>query len=290
MARMPAAIFTDYRPYSPSRSPHWRWECAVGYLQNDCGIDAEEDQTIRGATGYLRQFDAACTLSQKAAVQRRYPTLTAAMNLFDAPSPQTWELRARLLTDQTNEQIAQTLGLDLRVVDVFERLFFDVRTNGRVRGMDRIVLQIFSGFDAFASVPEQTVWLYFALAGGAPVLDLLIGDYLGRPDSQHPDRHLLAELARLLTREHGAFIYGEFELSARLVLQCYDLIRDRTNEDSADNRLLLVYVDILRLAAKLPLSTCRRKVRALPAPTSHALPAHESDVSEDALTSAVTTS
>ena len=161
MARMPASIVSDFRVYDPFRSPDWRWRCAVGYLQNHGSTDEEQDRGILAAVRYLKAFDAARTLSQKAAVQRQYPSLTAALNLYDAPVAQTWELRARFLTDETDEQIAQATGLDLRVVDVFERLFFDVRRKGKVGGRDWIIGHIFTNFQPHADVPEPVVWLYW---------------------------------------------------------------------------------------------------------------------------------
>jgi len=252
MARMQVSTVRDYRGYSPFRTFDWRWRCAVDYVHSGCSPDEEDDQTVQAAAAYLRKFQAAGTLSQKLTVQRKYPILVAAMNLNDACSPRTWELRARLLTDQTDEQIAQSTGLDLRVVDLFERLFFDVKRHGKLCGLDWILSNLFAGFDPHAEAPEPLVWMVMALGGGTPVLNLLMGDYLGRPEPQHPNRRQLAQLARLLTREHGAFRCGQHELSARLMSQCYELVRDRIDLQSDANRLLPVQLGVLRMVAKLP--------------------------------------
>ena len=287
MARMPVSTVREYRGYSPFRTFDWRWRCAVDYVHSGCSPDEEDDQTVQAAAAYLRKFDAAGTLSQKLAVQRKYPILVAAVNLHDACSPRTWELRARLLTDQTDEQIAQATGLDLRVVDLFGRVFFDVKRNEKVCGLDWILSNLFIGFDPRSEAPEPLVWMVMALGGGTPVLELLIGDYLGRPEPQHPNRRHLAQLARLLTRENAAFRCGQRELSSQLMTQCYELVRDRIDVDSVANRLLPVQLGVLRMVAKLPRPTRWRKAGASPAPTS---PARAAIVPEEAIPNIATVS
>ena len=154
-------------------------------------------------------------------------------------------------------QAVQATGLDLRVVDLFGRVFFDVKRNEKVCGLDWILSNLFAGFDPHAQAPEPLVWMVMALGGGTAVLELLIRDSQGRPEPQYPNRRQIAQLARLLTREHGAFRCGQRELSSQLMTQCYELVRDRIDVDSVANRLLPVQLGILRMVAKLPSSAGR---------------------------------
>lgn len=51
---------------------------------------------------------------------------------------------------------------------------------------------------------EGQIWRYLAVAGGVPLLDLVVADFLRRPEPRYPDRQCLAERARFVVIDAAA--------------------------------------------------------------------------------------
>jgi hypothetical protein len=81
---------------------------------------------------------------------------------------------------------------------MFEKHFFNVADC--LLATDWLLVQVVKIFPGQPATEGQ-VWKYLALAGGPLVLDMMIADYLGRPEPAYADRAELAAKGRFVVRE-----------------------------------------------------------------------------------------
>ncbi len=67
------------------------------------------------------------TSRDRAALRKEMPAVNAAHRIYQANGPTRWIVEARLLARQSDEEIAQAVGLEAGVVEWFEKLFLHVR-------------------------------------------------------------------------------------------------------------------------------------------------------------------
>jgi hypothetical protein len=97
----------------------------------------------------------------------------SAHQLYQSETPSRWEVEARLLAGQTDNEIALSTGLPPAVVAAFERFFFDVRD--RLAAGDYILFGVI-GYDVVGGFREgdlRTLWAYFAYSAGPKFFELV---------------------------------------------------------------------------------------------------------------------
>ena len=123
----------------PFRTPKWRLERVVQLISH---------RSVRSRPGqydddyiqiYWRILLALAAAgddeANRDAVFREYPDVCAAHRFHYSPDlEQRQTLEARLLTDETFEQIASRYGVAPQVIDYYEKLFFDVRDRMHAKG------------------------------------------------------------------------------------------------------------------------------------------------------------
>lgn len=118
-----------------------------------------------------------------------------ANQLHEEPCPLTWEIEARLLAGQSDEQIADKLDLPTDVVAGYVAAFFDFRS-----GLDRdtwLFLYAVQGpITPGEELTEGDIWRLVAWLYGPVGVDLIIDDYRGRTDPENTDATVLAGLLR----------------------------------------------------------------------------------------------
>jgi hypothetical protein len=176
--------------------------------------------------------------------RRRWPELSAAHELFEEDGVQRAELEARLLlSGQPLQTTAEQMGLRRDVVQVYARFFFDVASGmNDIRWLLVRVLQV-----PCSGVSEGLLWKYWALAGGRDILDLLIADYLARPQPQISDRHRLAEEARLMARGL-AVDFPNLAAVAAIVTPMTRLFQDADRRHGIGQRLVQMHRRFIGLA------------------------------------------
>ena len=124
-----------------------------------------------------------------------WSAIAHAQAVHDQDTPTRWELEARLLAGESDAVIARKSGVRMRVVRAYHDWLFDVRE--RLGAIDWLMCEAVRAGPMWPCVPtEADTWRYMAAAAGPIALDVLIGDYLGRPDGASPQRHEHAERLR----------------------------------------------------------------------------------------------
>jgi hypothetical protein len=243
MSMLPTNAFWKSDPF---HTPAWRWDRAGALVATRKRASRHDDSITRSLVQFRSALiEARSTRQQKNFMQRCHP-LSAAYLVYHSAGPQRDELEARLLTGRPLSEIAGKTGISADVIQAYADAFFDVLdclTAGDWL-MFRVV-QINSR--DHRPLSEGQIWKYWAVAGGPIILDLLVDDYLGRPDRQSPNRHEQAEKARFLAREQaeyqqsGAMTAEGFHRSEKLFH-----VRDTRRGSSPEDKMLALQHDCLR--------------------------------------------
>jgi hypothetical protein len=176
-AATPDRLILRSDPFAP---PEWRWLYA-------CQVH-EQIRTSRRRRSdpdwlqpLLALTEAVNPIGRKKRTESVSPELFVAYRLFEAGGPTRWELEARILARQSNEDIAAAMGLGASVVSDFELNFFNVRN--RLSAGDFILLEIV-GYLPFAGIREgdfRTLWRYYGFAAGPKMLEIVMAVSQDRP-------------------------------------------------------------------------------------------------------------
>src|SRR5665213_2264909 len=126
----------DFQRMSPFRKPDSMWTRTMILFQNRKRPECWEDPTLKLAFDYIRAMDAADSDAKRANVERRIPDVAAALGLQVEAGPTRDELEARLLAGESFDAIAGKIHLPMRVIEVYEKLFYNVSES--LRATDRL--------------------------------------------------------------------------------------------------------------------------------------------------------
>lgn len=127
-SRPPIMSLYDTRPTSPFHRPSWRWDRASILVTSGRRIvGRDKEPGVVRCAAFLRDLRAASTPRKRAGVERRHPSLAAAYAVYEAGGDARVVLEARLLSGQSDAEVAIATGLDQAVVAAFEAAFFAVR-------------------------------------------------------------------------------------------------------------------------------------------------------------------
>ena len=199
---MPQPI--EFRPTNPKRSPDWRWRLAGYYLDEDVNPSRRTDKLVRDIVRFRRGLDEAEAQDSDALrweVYGRHLALFEAYQIYDddagagsgdddddefgmmnfvtdtrtqSSNTLRWELEARLLSGQDKKDIAEKLGTEESVVDVYERVFFNVED--RLKS-DAYIAHTVIGSDAVKNLSSgkvEQIWKLWAWRMGPAVVDWLV--------------------------------------------------------------------------------------------------------------------
>src|SRR5262249_54616531 len=111
------------RPDHPLRPPDWRWLRAADLWEKGGQPSSHEaDAWVRNALAFHRLLQQDRDLQKRT----RLSALFQAHQLYCDESLRRWEVEARLLTDEPLAQIAAKCGSTPRVINAFEKVFFNV--------------------------------------------------------------------------------------------------------------------------------------------------------------------
>ena len=103
--------------------------------------------------------------------------LAAAHNVFAEDGPQRWELESLLLIGLPSDQIGERCGLPPNVIDLYEQVFFAVRTCLKAQ-VYLLIHVVGDGRDrGFQDNEVRNFWAYMALSGQPTILKLLIDTF-----------------------------------------------------------------------------------------------------------------
>lgn len=177
---------------SPRRAPHWRWLRAVeidgGGVAARKRLDGPDGYTwIRRALKTKRHIDRAANRpdAMYAAVLRDEDMFWAYSMWLEDKMPTRWAIEARVLANESDEEIAYKLGTTTEIVEAYINVFFDVRQ--KLDHFDYVLNVIMA--DAVSRGLQERhydlLWKMFGLIGGPHVLDATIRRCaeIGKPSS-----------------------------------------------------------------------------------------------------------
>ena len=156
-----------------TRVPHWRWLQAQSLIDQNANPDPKVDDAW--------VLDARNAISGCAAGPKISAINEALAVWRDGSLERRWELEARLLTDESLEQIARKGELTVDVVEAFAELFFAVRA--RRKATDWLMRRAveYNPITGFTGPLPGALWKYVALTDGTAALELVIAVTTDRP-------------------------------------------------------------------------------------------------------------
>ena len=105
--------------------PAWRWQCALELAElRGSGGDRDVDDVMHHAAGFMRIMNSGA--DSVAEARHKYPLIAQAKSLWD--KPHSWQQFVIMaLGGFTKDAMSAKLNVKAEVVDVAERLFFDIR-------------------------------------------------------------------------------------------------------------------------------------------------------------------
>jgi hypothetical protein len=167
---------------NPFRSPSWRCARVMKLLRLELPPRRFDGYPIRAYRRFILNCNAAGNDEQQLEVAYEdLPHVASAHSLHYSPEIEAQQiLEARLLTGETFEVISSRLGLETQAVELYEQLFFDVRSRLRARDVINKFILDSRGARSFCKdgtmTVEQRGFLYrlFAYYDGPLVLDAMI--------------------------------------------------------------------------------------------------------------------
>lgn len=166
-----------FRKNNPKRPVDWRWQLAGELLARQSRIRrSAADPMLQKAISFRRQLERCETDDDYLHLLTVEPHAYEAWALFDDNQDcgTKWELEARLLTQQTYAEIADTLALDTEAVRCYEGMFFNV--SDRLRNPSYIT-QVVLSKSIHAGLTERaydTLWKMYGYWAGHHVLNAII--------------------------------------------------------------------------------------------------------------------
>lgn len=166
------------------RAPHWRWLRAVSI--DSGGVKAS--RKLDGADGF-KWIRRASRLKRHHANAGNRPEALYNLALIDPAlfwahsiwaedkQPTRWEIEARILAGETDEEIAKKVGCEPEVIGAYESVFFNVRE--KLINTAYIVNVVMAEAVTRGLTERQydLLWKMFGYRGGAHVLDAMISKF-----------------------------------------------------------------------------------------------------------------
>lgn len=159
----------------PFASPDWRWRraCQVHELVRE-HPRRQRRPDWDSLQPLLALIEAVNPIGRKKRTEPVSHELLAAYRLYEAGGPTRWEMEARILARQSDEDIAAAMGLAAGVVNDFEHCFFGVRD--RLSASDLVLLEII-GYLPFGGIREgdlRTLWHFYGYSAGPKMLEIVM--------------------------------------------------------------------------------------------------------------------
>jgi hypothetical protein len=166
----------------PLAAPDWRWQRACAFHRRPRRRRRRPDDP-----DWLPTLLALAEKAYPSGRRRRGPRLVIppalieALDVYQGGGQLRWELEARLLAGQTDEDIAAATAVPAGVVAMYERPFFGVRKCLAAR--DYILSCVVGGapLHGFDEGDLRSLWAYFGYAAGPKMLELVMSVSVGRP-------------------------------------------------------------------------------------------------------------
>jgi hypothetical protein len=224
----PAYASAGFLPANPFRPPDWRWRGASQPPMKRSRRGCRDDDWVVRCRRFQAKLEKAGGDVHQARLARAHKDVLAAYLLRQGEPRRRWEVEARVLAGQTDEEIGDRVGVDGTVIQAYEAMFFAVRT--RLRCCDWVMAcvigpKLWEGFDVG---DVETVWKVVAYQCGPVVFDSLIENV--REDGRPPADPELAEQLEILV---AVTAMPAIPKNAAAILRLDALVREIDRADCA---------------------------------------------------------
>jgi hypothetical protein len=170
----------------------------------------KDDPESMAVMRYGRLLAQCRTDQEREQLGRQWPVLDAARRLATGDKLLRWEVEARILAGQSDEEIASLCGQAPETIRWYEAVFFQVRDR-LVRSRDWIMFRAVGGgpWNSFSGEQPAVVWRYAGYTGGVPLLEVFISASTERP---------MPEWVRAEFADNRAYGEARFRLLCKLVI------------------------------------------------------------------------
>ena len=149
-----------------SKKPNWRWKAAEFLAERSRHPYKTDEQLIRNATKYLRTSD-----------EQRFPLIHASHAIYKEDGLLRAEIEARIVAEQTDDEIAKRCRISADLVKVYEALFFCVREYRHATDWILINVGGLRHMAGFRDHEMRQLLAWHALSGGLLIVEYLIDNY-----------------------------------------------------------------------------------------------------------------
>jgi hypothetical protein len=178
-----------WNQHAPGRPPEFAWNMALEHVRRgrrlfrkfdgDWACTAAELIRERNLSGDEEEIP----LSRRH--RRPWQAIREAHHIWKKNRPPRWEIEARILAKQNDEEIAAAAQIPADAVAAFEALFFRVRDHLEHRGfINTYILRLHEPFDG-RNVAK--IWKFFAFNANTVVLQYMIDEFRQRDRPDYTD-------------------------------------------------------------------------------------------------------
>jgi hypothetical protein len=161
------------------RAPDWRWKRATHCREKRKRLKpADSDSFLVEALRFSNEYFARreSDTFDELDIYEDYPLMHQAYTLYskDGASDLRWEVEARLLSGQTDEEIAKLTSASPEVIDLYEKVFFNVRDR---LDSSSYIIQVVMGRSIHQGVSDRDydlIWKMYGYHGGPDILSAFI--------------------------------------------------------------------------------------------------------------------
>lgn len=178
----------DFQKFNPVRVPSWRYERVLKLAEHQPAAlvphRRRDDKVVKAYYKFWRCYDRTESEEERVALFPKNPGMFYAHVMHHHPDPE-WRaiLQARLLTRDSDEEIADRAGTIPSAIRCYEQIFFNVRD--RLDMHDWIVKTILgteaqraaNRYDSWTPHQRYTAYKLFAYFGGSLTLDVIISGF-----------------------------------------------------------------------------------------------------------------
>ena len=152
----------------------WRSLDARSLANGEAVEWSDTDESVRDYAKYFQVVASTDAGRGKAGRRSRWAAIVAAQEIAEHDGPIQWEIRARLLAGEGDEQIAARLELSPKTIDRYEVLFFNVRP--RLRATFYLMSHAVGDgvYRGFEDDEVANFWAWVAIGSGLLAVDTMI--------------------------------------------------------------------------------------------------------------------
>lgn len=256
----------QYHPSNPLRAPDWRWERAriIRETGKNVGVRTKEDEWTKSAIKFQKDLFGCKDDFARYNLIEKYPQIYFAYLLHgvdDKKQLMRSEVEARILADESFEDIAERCGCEVETINLFEKLFFNV--TDKLKNTTYILHQVMGPaiHRGMYEKDHDLLWKLYGYFCGGNVVDALTSTFTSKSKPETPEqidalfvddtRATMRRKAALAARSVGINEYTQLRI-LEIYAQFMEIEKDSASGGGGES---LILENIKTMMNALPWST-----------------------------------